>query len=49
MYAPHGVDVCVDMQQVEARVINVLCLEEDCIMNKHYNTVNYIIICIWHQ
>ena len=29
MYAPRGVEVCVDMKQVEFRVINVQCLEED--------------------
>ena len=35
MYAPRGVEVCDGMKQVEVRVINVHCLEQGLIMNKH--------------
>ena len=48
-YAPRGVEVYVGMKQVEVRVINVQCLEQDQIMNKHYNTYIIIIIIIIHN
>ena len=31
--------MCVGMQQVDVRVIIVHCLEQDFILDKHYNTV----------
>ena len=34
--------MCVGMKQVEVRVIIVQCLEQDFILDKHYNTVTLI-------
>ena len=31
--------MCVGMKQIEVRVIIVQCLEQDFILDKHYNTV----------
>ena len=34
---------CVGMKQVEVRVIIVQCLEQDFILDKHYNTVTLLL------
>ena len=36
--------MCVGMKQVEVRVIIVQCLEQDFIVDKHYNTVTLLYI-----
>ena len=45
-YAPRGVEVCVGMKQVEVRVIIVQCLEQDFILDGHYNTVTLLLLLL---
>ena len=46
-YAPRGVEVCVGMKQVDVRVIIVQCLEQDFILDKHYNTVTLLTLLLY--
>ena len=38
--------MCVGMKQVEVRVIIVQCLEQDFILDKHYNTVTLLLLLL---
>ena len=39
--------MCVGMKQVEVRVIIVQCLEQDFILDKHYNTVTLLLLLLY--
>ena len=38
--------MCVGMKQVDVRVIIVQCLEQDFILDKHYNTVTLLLLLL---